>query len=47
MHLRGVATPMISADKPYYHHHHTYDGVGLTLLVRCFSNMPVSSDRYI
>ena len=21
MHLRGVATPMISANKPYHHHH--------------------------
>ena len=24
MHLRGVATPMISANKPYHHHHHIY-----------------------
>ena len=24
MHLRGVATPMISANKPYHHHHHHY-----------------------
>ena len=22
MHLREVATPMISANKPYHHHHH-------------------------
>ena len=22
MHQRGVATPMISANKPYHHHHH-------------------------
>ena len=22
MHLRGVATPMISANIPYHHHHH-------------------------
>ena len=22
MHIRGVATPMISANKTYHHHHH-------------------------
>ena len=22
MQLRGVATPMISANKPFHHHHH-------------------------
>ena len=24
MHLRGVATSMISANKPYHHHHNIY-----------------------
>ena len=25
MHLRGVATPMISVNKPYHHHHHIHN----------------------
>ena len=24
MHLRGVATPMVSDNKHYHHHHHIY-----------------------
>ena len=33
MHLRGVATPMIIANKPYYHHHHHHIELTLNLLI--------------
>ena len=31
MHLRGVATPMLSANK-HYHHHHIYIYINCTII---------------
>ena len=40
MHLRGVATPMISANKPYRHHHHIY----INLLTCAVESYPTPGD---